>query len=66
MTDRLLNADEAAALLGLKASTLYQWSYERRIPVVKIGRALRFKLSDLQAIISRCERPALRGMGPLR
>ncbi len=59
--DRLLDVREAAALLAVKPSTIYQWSYERRIPVVKLmGRALRFRLSDLEALISRSLRPPLR------
>ena len=47
--DRLLDVKEAAAMLGLKPCTLYQWAYERRIPVVKLfGRSLRFRLSTIQ------------------
>jgi excisionase family DNA binding protein len=62
--DRLLDVREAAAMLGLKPATLYQWAYERRVPVVKLfGRALRFKLSTIQKLIADSERPALR---PLR
>lgn len=63
MTDRLLNVTEAAAMLGLKPCTLYQWAYERRIPVVKIfGRALRFRLSTIEKLIADSERPALRSL----
>jgi excisionase family DNA binding protein len=59
--DRLLNVNEAASMLGLKTSTLYQWAYERRIPVVKLfGRALRFRLSTIQKLITDSERPASR------
>ncbi len=58
--DRLVDAREAAAMLGLKPSTLYQWAYERRIPVVKLGRALRFRVSVVQKLIKDSERPALR------
>jgi excisionase family DNA binding protein len=59
--DRLLNVHDAAAILGLKPSTLYQWTYERRIHVVKLfGRALRFRLSVIQKLIQDSERPALR------
>jgi len=36
-------------MLGLKRSTLYQWAYERRIADVKIGGALRFRLSAREA-----------------
>lgn len=61
--DRLLDVREAAAMLGLKPSTLYQWAYERRIPVVKLfGRALRFRLSTIEALIKNSERPALRAV----
>lgn len=62
--DRLLDVRQAAAMLGLKPCTLYQWAYERRIPVVKLfGRALRFRLSTIEKLIQDSERPALR---PLR
>ena len=59
--DRLLDVREAASMLGLKPSTLYQWAYERRIPVIKLmGRALRFRLSTIRKLIAESERPALR------
>ncbi len=59
--DRLLDVRAAAEMLGLKPSTLYQWAYERRIPVVKLfGRALRFRLSTIQKLMSDFERPAIR------
>jgi len=65
--DRLLDVREAAALLGLKPATLYQWAYERRIPVVKLfGRALRFKLSTIEKLIADSERPALRALADSR
>jgi excisionase family DNA binding protein len=61
--DRLLKVDEAAAMLGLKPATLYQWAYERRIPVVKPSGPrgpLRFRLSTLLRLIAEWERPARR------
>jgi excisionase family DNA binding protein len=62
--DRLLNVREAAHMLGIKPSTLYQWAYEKRIPVVKLfGHALRFRLSTMLALIEDSERPALRPLG---
>ena len=61
MAERLLKVTEAAAMLGLKPATLYQWAYERRIPVIKLfGRALRFRLSTIEKLIADSERPALR------
>ena len=61
--DRLLDVREAAALLGLRSATLYQWAYKRRIPVVKLfgpHGALRFRLSDVQKLIQDSVRPAVR------
>jgi len=61
--ERLLNVHEAAAMLGLKPSTMYQWAYERRIPIVKLfgpRGALRFRLSDIEALIARSVRLPLR------
>lgn len=63
MGDRLLDVHAAASLLSMKPTTLYQWAYERRIPVVKLfgaRGALRFRLRDLEALIARSLRPALR------
>jgi len=60
MSERLLNVTEAASMLGLKPSTLYQWAYERRIAYVKLGSALRFRLSAIEKLIAKSERPALR------
>ena len=58
--ERLLDVNDASAMLGLKPATLYQWAYERKIPVVKLfGRALRFKLSVIEKLIVDSERPAL-------
>ena len=60
--DRLLNVHEAAALLGLKPGTLYQWAYERRLPTVKLSGLrgpLRFRLSTLLRFIAKAERPAI-------
>ena len=61
--DRLLDVREAAKMLGLKPSTLYQWAHERRIPAVKLfGRSLRFRLTTIKKLMSDSERPALRTM----
>ena len=61
--ERLLNVHEAAAMLGLKPATLYQWAYERRIAVVKPSGPrgpLRFRLRTLLTLIDEWERPARR------
>jgi excisionase family DNA binding protein len=48
---RLLTIQEAAQFLAISVSTLYGWVWQRRIPFVKIGRALRFDLRDLEAFV---------------
>ncbi len=57
--NHLVDVSEAARILGLKKSTVYQWAYERRLPTIKLGRALRFRVSDLNKLIDDCERPVL-------
>jgi excisionase family DNA binding protein len=58
-SDRLLDVNEAAELLAVSPATLYTWASDRRIPTVKLGRALRFRLSTLRKLIAKSERPAL-------
>jgi hypothetical protein len=55
--------NEAAAMLAVKPATLYQWAYQRRIPVVKLFRprgALRFRSSDIGNLITSSVRPSRR------
>lgn len=49
--DRLLTRDEAADFLGLRnARTLEVWASTNRygLPYVKVGRSVRYRLSDLE------------------
>ena len=48
---RLVNVQHAAQYLAVSVSTLYGWVYQRRIPFVKVGRALRIDVSDLDQFI---------------
>jgi excisionase family DNA binding protein len=50
---RLVTVNDAAKYLAVSVPTLYGWVYQRRIPFVKVGRALRFELVDLDAFIQR-------------
>jgi excisionase family DNA binding protein len=47
----LINVHDAAKFLAVSTSTLYGWVYQRRIPFVKVGGALRFELAELQKFI---------------
>jgi excisionase family DNA binding protein len=50
----LLNRKEAAKYLGLKTNTLARWAMlSLHLPVVKVGRSVRYKLADLEALVER-------------
>jgi excisionase family DNA binding protein len=49
---RLLTVNEAAEFLSVSVSTLYGWAWQRRIPFVKMGRALRFDRMDLEKFVN--------------
>ena len=49
--NRLMTIRDAAKYLATSVSTLYGWVYQRRIPFVKVGRALRFDRADLDRFI---------------
>ena len=49
LDQRLLTAEEVAELLRLPVSTIYDLARTGRLPHLRIGRALRFSQSDLEA-----------------
>jgi predicted DNA-binding transcriptional regulator AlpA len=53
--NKLISAGKAADILGLKESTLaqYRWRGDTRLPWVKLGKTIRYKLSDIEAYIDR-------------
>jgi excisionase family DNA binding protein len=48
---RLITIKEAASYLAVSVSTLYGWVWQRRIPFIKMGRALRFDRADLEQFV---------------
>jgi|GEM_PF-2696408 len=52
---KLLSAGQTAEILGLKESTLaqFRWRGDKRLPWVKIGKSIRYKLADIEAFIER-------------
>jgi excisionase family DNA binding protein len=58
--DRLLDKDAAAAFLGVAPRTLYKWAAQGRLPVVRLGRAVRFRVSALRMLVATHEEPATR------
>lgn len=53
ITSNLLTRKEAADYLGVKEDTLAVWACNKRyiLPMVKVGRLVKYKLSDLNAFI---------------
>ncbi len=47
----LLNVSEAAKFLNIPKSTVYQMCMKKQLQYVKIGRANRFRKSDLEKYI---------------
>lgn len=58
--DCLLTRAQAAKLLTLKPQTLARWAIDgRHLPIVRVGsRAVRYKLRDVQRLISQGSRPS--------
>jgi len=46
--NRLLTPEQIAELLGVKQSTIYQWTHQGFIPHVKVGRLVRFREADIE------------------
>jgi hypothetical protein len=51
--DRLIDAGTAAYMSDIKPETWRKWGREGRVPVVKIGRSVRFRLSDIEKLIRK-------------
>lgn len=47
----LMNSRQAAAWLGVCPRTLSSLIANKQIPVVRIGRAVRFRLTDLESFV---------------
>lgn len=61
----LLTITEAAALLRLKPSTMRAWVLRRRIPYVKVGRLVRIRRADVEAMVAASVVPARSAPGPV-
>lgn len=43
---------ELSQWLQLAKGTIYNWVYQRRLPFVKVGRALRFDPKEIERVLS--------------
>ena len=51
--EKLLDYRECAELLHIKPSTVRMWVFQKRLPFVRIGRAIRFRPRDLEAFVEK-------------
>jgi excisionase family DNA binding protein len=54
----LLTIPQAAEVLGLSAATIRSWLSQHKVPVVKLGRAVRLKETDIRKLIEEGYIPA--------
>jgi excisionase family DNA binding protein len=50
--DQLLTVKEAAKTLAVTEAAIRKWIYQRRLPVVKLGRLTRLRLVDVERVAS--------------
>ncbi|MBI3805402.1 MAG: helix-turn-helix domain-containing protein [Nitrospirae bacterium] len=56
---RLLRVPEAARLSGLKEATIRKMIFQRRLPTVRIGRAVMIPEEAIEKLIREGYRPAI-------
>jgi excisionase family DNA binding protein len=56
---QLLTVAQAAARLGLKEATIRRRILERRIPYVKLGRAVRIPVEAVEGLMAAGYRPVI-------
>jgi len=55
----LIDIAEVSQRLNVSVNTLYAWVNQRKIPFIKVGRLLRFDLSDIDGwVAERKVKPA--------
>jgi excisionase family DNA binding protein len=59
-SDRLLTADEVAAMLHVTKSWVYDQTRQRRMPHVRLGRYVRYRRSAVDRWIEQIETDGLR------
>ncbi|OHB94726.1 MAG: hypothetical protein A2Z57_13390 [Planctomycetes bacterium RIFCSPHIGHO2_12_39_6] len=52
-TNKLIDMNEAASILGIKKSTLYALVMRKQIGHKKLGKLTRFSVNDIQEFINR-------------
>jgi excisionase family DNA binding protein len=55
---KLMSPGEVCEILGIHPATLYRWRARGKplLPAVKVGRLLKYRPQDVDALLSRSER----------
>jgi excisionase family DNA binding protein len=61
--EHLIDIAELERRTAIKQATLRKYVVQRKIPFVKIGRLVRFDLSEIEAWITERKVPVLKGAG---
>jgi len=56
--ERFLKLSEVQAMLGVSRSTVWRWTAENGLKVVRVGNVTRIRETDLQAFLKRHETEA--------
>ena len=59
--EQLLSIKEAASLLSFSPYTLRIWTFQRRIPFIRLGRRIAFRKQDLMELVNKNLVEARRG-----
>lgn len=58
-----LGNNEAAQILGCTPGTLRVWVSKRKVPFIKVGRLVRFRMKDLDEFLEQNAVPAAKQRG---
>ena len=56
---KMLNPEQVSDMLKIKVSTIYQWTHQRFIPHIKVGRFVRFREDEIERWLAENQRKAL-------
>jgi excisionase family DNA binding protein len=56
---KVLSPEQVSSMLEVKISTIYQWTHQRFIPHIKIGRFVRFKEDEIEKWLAENQKKVL-------
>jgi excisionase family DNA binding protein len=51
--EALLDVESVAKLFKVSPATIRHWIAEGKLPVIRVGRGLRFRLTDIEGVLER-------------